>query len=88
MAHSRQAKKRVKQTLRQTQVNRARVGRVRTFLKRVELAVASGDATKAREALREAQPEIMRGVTKGVLKRNAAARRVSRLARRVKALAS
>ncbi len=88
MAHSRQAKKRVKQTLRQTQVNRARVSRIRTFLKRVELAVTSGDAATAREALRAAQPEIMRGVTKGVLKRNAAARRVSRLARRVKALAS
>ena len=84
MANSRQARKRAKQALRRTQVNRSRSSRIRTFIRRVEHAIASGDSEAAREAFRRAQPEIMRGVNKGVLHRNTASRRVSSLAKRVK----
>ncbi len=88
MAHSRQAKKRVRQTARRTLANKARMSRIRTFIRRVEAAVAEGDQEAARAALRSAQPEIMRGVSKGVIKRSTAARRVSRLSRQVKAMSS
>ncbi len=88
MAHSRQAKKRVRQTLRRTLANKARISRVRTFIRRVEAAIVGGDQEAARAALRAAQPEIMRGVSKGVLTRNTASRRVSRLSKRVKAMPS
>ena len=87
MAYHKSAKKRIRQTERRTAVNRARVSRVRTFVKKVETAIEAGDKTAAEAALKMAQPEIMRGVTKGVLHRNTAARRVSRLSARVKALA-
>jgi small subunit ribosomal protein S20 len=88
MAHSRQAKKRVRQTGRRTLANKARMSRIRTFIRKVEAAVADGDQEAARAALRSAQPEIMRGVSKGVVKRKTAARRVSRLSRQVKAMSS
>lgn len=88
MAHHKSAKKRIRQTERKTAVNRSRVSRIRTFIKKVELALSSGDADAARVALREAQPEIQRGVTKGVIHRNTASRRISRLSARVKALAT
>ncbi len=87
MAHSLQAKKRIRQTKTRTAVNRARVSRIRTFLRRVEEAVANGDKELAQAALRAAQPELMRGVTKGVLHKNTAARDISRLTKRVNALA-
>lgn len=87
MAHSLQAKKRIRQTKTRTAVNRARISRIRTFLRRVEEAVASGDKELAQAALRAAQPELMRGVTKGVLHKNTAARDISRLTKRVNALA-
>jgi small subunit ribosomal protein S20 len=61
---------------------------VRTFVRKIETAIASGDAAAARAALKEAQPEIMRGVTKGVVHRNTAARRLSRLNARIKALSA
>ena len=77
----------MRQTERRTEINRARMSRVRTFVKKVETAIEAGDKTAAEAALKMAQPEIMRGVTKGVLHRNTAARRVSRLSARVKALA-
>ena len=80
------AKKRVRRTVRRTEINRARVSRVRTYLKKVETAIAGGNKADAEAALKEAQPEIMRGATKGVLRKNTASRRVSRLAARVKAL--
>jgi small subunit ribosomal protein S20 len=64
------------------------MSRVRTFVRKVETAIASGDATAARAALKEAQPELMRGVTKGVVHRNTAARRISRLNARIKALSA
>ncbi|WP_439816122.1 30S ribosomal protein S20 [Zavarzinia sp. CC-PAN008] len=87
MANTESAKKRVRSNERRTAVNRARVSRIRTFIKKVEAALATGDAGAAREALRAAEPEIMRGVTRGVLHQNTASRKVSRLAKRVKALA-
>ncbi len=86
MANIRSAKKRIRQTARKTGVNRNRLSRMRTYVKKVETAIAAGDKDAAGAALKEAQPEIMRGVTKGLLHRNTAARKVSRLNARVKAL--
>ena len=86
MAQHKSAKKRIRQTERRTEVNRARMSRVRTFIRTVEDAIAGGDKDAAEAALRAAQPEIMRGVTKGVLHRNTASRRISRLAARVNAI--
>jgi len=88
MANIKSAKKRIRKTERRTEVNRARMSRVRTFVRKIETAIASGDAAAARAALKEAQPEIMRGVTKGVVHRNTAARRLSRLNARIKALSA
>lgn len=86
MAHHQSAIKRIRQTERRTEVNRARRSRIRTFIRKVEDAVAAGDKQQAQEAFRSAEPEIMRGVTKGVIKLNTAARKISRLSSRVKAL--
>lgn len=86
MANSPQSKKRARQMLARTEVNKARRSRIRTFLRNVEEAIASGDQAAAASALREAQPELMRGVTKGVVHKNTAARKMSRLSGRVKAL--
>ena len=86
MANIQSAKKRVRRNARRTTINHARMGRIRTFIKRVELAVESGDKDAAQQALKAAQPEIMRGVTKGVLHRNTASRKVSRMSASVKAL--
>ena len=86
MAHHKSAKKRIRQIEKRTEINRARMSRVRTFIKKVEAAIAGGDKPAAQEALRQAQPEIHRGVTKGVLHRNTAARKLSRLAARVNSL--
>ena len=88
MANSPQAKKRARQNERRFAVNKARRSRIRTYLRKVEEAIASGDQTAAAEALRAAQPELMRGVTKGVFHKNTAARKVSRLSARVKAIGS
>ncbi|MCW5731157.1 MAG: 30S ribosomal protein S20 [Alphaproteobacteria bacterium] len=86
MAHHKSAQKRIRQTKRRTEVNVARRSRIRTFVKKVELAIAGGNAAEAEAALRAAQPEIDRGVTKGVLPKNTASRKVSRLSARVRAL--
>lgn len=86
MAHNPSAKKRIRQTKRRTQVNRARVQRIRTFIRKVEKAIAIGDKEQARNAFDVAQPELMRGVNKGVVHRNTAARRLSRLSARIKTL--
>lgn len=86
MAHHRSAKKRIRQTAKRTAVNRARTSRIKTFLRKVEDAVAKGDYDAARTAFEAAEPEIRRGVTKGVLHLNTASRKISRLSRRVKAL--
>ncbi len=88
MANSPQAKKRARQTERRTEVNKARRSRIRTYLRKVEEAIAGGNADNAAAALKEAQPEMMRGVTKGVLHKNTASRKMSRLAARVKALSA
>ena len=86
MANSPQAKKRVRQTERRTAVNKARRSRIRTYLRKVEEAIASGDQGAARAALQSAQPEIMRGASKGVMHKNTASRKVSRLNNRIKAM--
>lgn len=88
MAHIQQAKKRLRQTARQSAVNRNRRSRVRTFVRKVEEAIASGDGEAARVALKAAEPEIMRGSNRRILKPNTAARTVSRLTRRVNAMAT
>ncbi|ALI55644.1 30S ribosomal protein S20 [Celeribacter marinus] len=87
MANTAQSKKRARQATARTDVNKARRSRIRTFLRNLEEAIASGDKAVAQEALRAAQPELMRGVTKGVMHKNTASRKMSRLAARVKAIA-
>lgn len=86
MANTPQSKKRARQNERKLEVNKARRSRIRTFLKKVEEAITSGDKNAANTALKSAQPELMRGVTKGVYKKNTAARKMSRLSSRVKSL--
>jgi small subunit ribosomal protein S20 len=86
MANSPQSKKRARQNDARFQVNKARRSRIRTFLRRVEEALASGDKDASVAALKAAQPELMRGVSKGVFHKNTASRKMSRLAARVKAL--
>lgn len=88
MANSPQARKRIRQTARRTAVNTARRSRLRTFLRKVEEAIASGDAEAAKAAFQAAQPEIVRSANKGVLHKNTASRKISRLHRRVKALSA
>ena len=87
MANTRSAKKMVRKIERRTEVNKARRSRVRTYVRKVEEAIESGDKTAAAEALKAAQPELMRAVTKGVMHKNTSARKVSRLAARVKSMA-
>lgn len=86
MANSPQSKKRARQNERRYAINKARRSRIRTFLRKVEEAIASGDKAAAESALRAAQPELMRGVSKGILHKNTVARKMSRLSSRVKAL--
>ncbi len=86
MANSPQAKKRARQNAARFAVNKMRRSRIRTYLRAVEEAIATGDQSAAAAALKAAQPEIMRGVTKGVMHKNTASRKVSRLAARVKAI--
>ncbi|MGR3836883.1 MAG: 30S ribosomal protein S20 [Cognatishimia sp.] len=86
MANSPQSKKRARQNERRALVNQSRRSRIRTFIRKVEEAIASGDQSAAAEALRAAQPEVMRGVNKGIFHKNTASRKISRLAARVKAL--
>ena len=87
MANTPQAKKRIRRNQRRAEVNGARVGRIRTFVKRVEAALAAGDKTAAAAAIAEAQPELARGVARGVLHRNTASRKFSRLTKRIAGLA-
>ncbi|MAZ03116.1 MAG: 30S ribosomal protein S20 [Sneathiella sp.] len=88
MAHHKSALKRIRQTDTRTERNRARRSRIRTFVKKVELAVTEGDQAKANDALRVAQSELARGVVKGVYNKNTASRKISRLNARVKALSA
>ncbi|MEO3427708.1 30S ribosomal protein S20 [Pelagibius sp. CAU 1746] len=86
MANHQSAKKRIRRNARRAVVNGARVSRIRTHVKAVELAIASGDKTAAQTALKAAQPELARGVRSGVLPKNTASRKMSRLSARVKAI--
>ncbi|MGF1639512.1 MAG: 30S ribosomal protein S20 [Rhodospirillales bacterium] len=86
MAYHASARKSIRQIERRTAVNRARISRIRTFLRKVEDAIASGDREQAVSAFRAAQPEMMRGVNKGMLHRNMVARKLSRLSARIKAM--
>jgi small subunit ribosomal protein S20 len=86
MPHHRSAEKRLRQTEKRTVINRSRLSRVRTFVKKVETAIASGDKDAAQSAFRLAQPEMHRATTKGVLHKNTVARKLSRLAARINAL--
>ena len=88
MANHKSAKKRIIRNANRAEINKSRISRIRTFIKKVETAISSGDQVAAQTALKEAQPEIMRGVTKGVLHKNTASRKVSRLAARVKAVSA
>ena len=87
MANSKQAEKRIRQTSRQTAVNRMRVSRYRTYVKKVESALEAGDKSNAQAALKEAQPIMHGAVTKGIMHRNTVNRKLSRLAKRVNAMA-
>lgn len=86
MANTPQAKKRIRRNDRRAEINGARVSRIRTFVKKVEAALAAGDKSAAVAALAAAQPEMYRGVAKGVLHKNTVARKFSRLTKRVSAL--
>ena len=88
MANHKSAKKRIIRNANRALINGARVSRIRTFVKKVDAAIAAGDADAAREALRAAQPELQRGVSRGVLHKNTVSRKISRLAAQVKALAA
>jgi small subunit ribosomal protein S20 len=86
MANHKSAEKRFRQTQKRTEINHARINRVRTFIKKVELAILSGNKETAQVALREAQPELQRGASKGVVHKNTVARKLSRLSARISAL--
>lgn len=88
MANTTSAKKATRKIAARTAVNKSRRSRVRNFIRKVEEAIASGDQTVAAAALKAAQPELMRAATKGVLHKNTASRKVSRLAQRVKSLSA
>jgi small subunit ribosomal protein S20 len=86
MPHHKSAEKRLRQTEKRTVINRARMSRVRTFVKKVETAIDGGDKDAAQAAFRDAQPELHRATTKGVMHKNTVARKLSRLAARINAL--
>jgi len=86
MANHKSANKRIRRNANRAELNKSRISRIRTFIKRVEAAIASGDKGTAQTALKEAQPELMRGVSKGVLHKNTASRKMSRLSARVKSV--
>lgn len=88
MANHKSSEKRNRQTIKRTENNRMREGRIKSFLRKVEDALAAGNKAEANAALKAAQPELMKGVTKGVLKKETASRKMSRLASRVKKLAA
>ncbi|MEQ1497572.1 MAG: 30S ribosomal protein S20 [Novosphingobium sp.] len=86
MANTPQAKKRIRRNEKRAEINGNRLGRIRTFVKKVEAALDGGDKTAAADALHAAQPELARGVARGVLHKNTAARKLSRLTKRVASL--
>jgi small subunit ribosomal protein S20 len=86
MAQHKSAEKRIRQTKRRTEVNRNRTSRMRSAVKEAETAVASGDKAAAQKALQASEPELMRAVKAGLVKKNTASRKISRLTKRIKAL--
>jgi small subunit ribosomal protein S20 len=86
MANHVSAKKRIRTNARRNEVNTARTSRIRTFVKKVEMAIAGGDVKAAEEAYKTVQPELMRGAAKGLMSKNMIARKMSRLSARIKAL--
>ena len=86
MANTPQAKKRIRRNERRAEINGNRISRIRTFVKKVESAIEGGDKTVALAALSEMQPELARGVARGVLHKNTASRKLSRLSKRVASL--
>ena len=88
MANTKSAKKMVRKIAARTEINKARRSRMRTFIRRVETALKAGSAEEAQTAFRQAEPEIMRAAQKGVIHKNTASRKISRLAARVRALGS
>jgi small subunit ribosomal protein S20 len=86
MANTPQAKKRIRRNDRRAEINGARMSRIRSFVKKVESAIAGGDKKAAESALKDAQPELARGVARGVLHKNTASRKMSRLTKRVAGL--
>jgi len=87
MANTPQARKRIRRNEKRAEINGARIGRIRTFVKKVEAALAGGDKTAAADALKAAQPELASGVARGVLHKNTASRKLSRLSKAVAKLA-
>ncbi|TDI62312.1 MAG: 30S ribosomal protein S20 [Alphaproteobacteria bacterium] len=88
MANTQSAKKAIRSMARRTIVNQSRRSRIRTYIRKVEEAIENGSKEAALNALKEAQPQLMRGVTKGIFHRNTASRKVSRLSRRINAMQS
>lgn len=86
MANHASSKKRIRRNARRAEINGTRRGRIRTFVKKVELALSAGDVKQAEDAMKQAQPEIMRGVAKGIMHKNTASRKMARLSGRIKAL--
>ena len=86
MANTPQAKKRIRRNANRATINHARISRIRTFVKQVESAIAEGKKADAAEALKKVQPEMARGIARGVIHKNTAARKISRLSKRVAAL--
>lgn len=86
MAHHKQAKKRIRRNARRAEINHARISRIRTFVKRAETAITRGNKEEAQAALRSAEPELHRGVSRGVMHGNTAARKLSRLHARIRAM--
>ncbi len=87
MANHASAKKRVRRNERRALINKNRTSRVRTFVKKIETEILAGNAAGAKEALRQAQPELYKGVSKGLFHKNTVARKLSRLSARIKAIA-
>jgi small subunit ribosomal protein S20 len=88
MANHKSSEKRNRQTIKRTEINRVRTSRIKGFIRKVEEAIATGNKATANEALKAAQPELMKGVTKGVFKKETASRKISRLSSRIKKLAA
>ncbi len=86
MANHQSAKKRIRQIRRRSQVNRSRLSRMRTHVKKVEAAIESGDAAAAKDALKAVEPQLMRGAQKGIIHKNTASRKLSRLSARIKSM--